>query len=274
MGAAGSVLDEESMAGPPVRNNNNQANINRPRPTGDLSHCPSFLVNLGFWAGNVIVLPDQFKLRISFESLDFVRTDDDTPLVQFPYQNIICWGSSPQNFQFKVFDFEKSDAQKRDSGMLISLRTNQGKAIEDATMSSVQKLMVDMGQAISKPEFQVLLTNLFDEGGHLKEDWMPIVDQFTSSGRKFLAKQGMELLHKIGSQAPFEKFELACLIFDRMVNKNSVQLLINTFDDPQDRDNLIHRLHLNKGDKRLVVNNCAMLPENVLSPPPLLPPAS
>ncbi len=66
----------------------------------------------------------------------------------------------------------------------------------------------------------------------------------------------------------FERFELACLIFERMINKNSVQLLVNTFEDPQERENLIHRLKLNK-DKKVVVADCAILPEAVMGSPKL-----
>ncbi len=260
MGAGGSVLDDEPYGGSPVKSSPAKPKKDTAKPAVDPTTYPTFAVSLSFWPGNRITLPDQFKLRISYESMDFIRPEGGTPLVQFPFQNIICWGSSPQNFQFKVFDLEKSEAEKRDSGILISLKTNQGKMIEEATMSTVQKLMADMTQAISKPEFQVLLTNLFDEKGQLVENWMAVLDQFTASGRKFLAKQGMELLLRIGPQAPFEKFDLACLIFERLINKNSVQLLINTFDDPQDRDNLIHRLKLDK-EKIVAVTDCAILPE-------------
>lgn len=67
----------------------------------------------------------------------------------------------------------------------------------------------------------------------------------------------MDLLLKIGSIAPFDKFELACLLYERIINKDSFQLLVNTFEDPIERDNLIHRLKL---DKELV-NTCIILPE-------------
>jgi hypothetical protein len=93
---------------------------------------------------------------------------------------------------------------------------------------------------------------------------MAIIDQFTSGGRLFLAKQGMELLLRIGPRAPFEKVELACLIYDRMVNKNSVQLLINTFKDQQERDNLIHRLKLDQPQDNNNNNH-----QNALSTSPL-----
>lgn len=259
MGAAGSILDDEKS--PPKNNIKQPSSLTPIQKIDGSSDYPCFSVSLAFWPGEHVNLPDPFLLRISYESLDFVRMSDQIPLVQFPFQNIICWGSSPQNFQFKVFDLEKSEIEKRDSGILISLRTNQGKKIEDATMSTVQKLMVDINsRAISKQEFAILLNSILDENDQLKEEWSTIIDQFTSSGRLFLAKQGMELLVRIGSQAPFEKFELACLIYERMINKNSIQLLINTFEDPQERENLIHRLKLNK-DKKVVTTECMILPE-------------
>lgn len=254
----------------PANNSNNSKGGVKSAPgnsqVSSSSLYPSFEVSLGFWPGNHIPLPEKFKLKISYESLDFVRYDTELPMIQFPFQNIICWGSSLQNFQFKIFDLEKSSHERRDTGILISLKTLQGRAIEEATMSNVQKLMVDINQrAITKEEFQQLLQTIFD-GETLKENWLTILNQFTLTGKLFLAKQGMELLQRVGEQAPFEKFDLACFIYERMINKNSVQLLINTFEDPQERDNLIHRLQLHKDKNQTVVSDCAILPEKPLAP--------
>ena len=80
---------------------------------------PTFSVALSGWAERPIDLPDLFKLRISYESLDFIRCNDEQPIIQFPFQNIICWGSSRHHFQFKVFDFQNQDPQKKESGILI-----------------------------------------------------------------------------------------------------------------------------------------------------------
>jgi hypothetical protein len=264
MGASGSVLgsnngpasheSEKSVSSHSV-NSNGAGSVRSKGSKIDLS---TFTVQLGFWPGRTVELPETFKLRISYESLDFVRLEDDAPLIQFPFQNIICWGSSRQNFQFKVFDFQNADPEKKDSGILISLKSTQGRLIEDATMSTVQKLMVDMKQrAISKEEFLALQETLFDENGQLVENWLQMINQFTSGGRLFVAKQGMELLIKIGALAPFEKFDLACLLYERIINKDSFQLLVNTFPDELERGNLIHRLKLNKE----IVNNCVILPE-------------
>mmetsp|Transcript_13453 Transcript_13453/g.22524 ORF Transcript_13453/g.22524 Transcript_13453/m.22524 type:complete len:365 (-) Transcript_13453:529-1623(-) len=259
MGAAGSVLEEKEDV---IRAVPSPGKKRQPGESAASGPHSSYTVALGFWPGRTIELPDLFKLRVSYESLDFLRSEDDSPLIQFPFQNIICWGSSRQNFQFKVFDFENTELDtKKDNGILISLKTTQGRLIEDSTMSMVQKLMVDINQrAISKQEFQALQNTIFDENQQLREgcDWLQTIDQFTTGGRLFLAKQGMELLIKIGDLAPFEKFDLACLLYERIINKNSFQLLVNTFQDEQDRDNLIHRLKLNKEG---VVKNCAILPE-------------
>ncbi|KAJ1419587.1 hypothetical protein B484DRAFT_135405 [Ochromonadaceae sp. CCMP2298] len=254
MGAGGSVLEQkdgEISATSTVSQTGSGKNASR-------GPFPTFTVALGFWPGRTIELPDYFKIRVSYESLDFLRSEDDTPLIQFPFQNIICWGSSRQNFQFKVFDFENADADNKETGILISLKTTQGRHIEEVTMGTVQKLMLDINaRAISKPEFQALQSTIFDENQQLREDWLQTIDQFTTGGRLFLAKQGMELLIKIGVLAPFEKFDLACLLYERIINKDSFQLLVNTFQDEQERDNLIHRLKLDKE----VVKNCAILPE-------------
>jgi len=259
MGAGASIAEDKGdhPASPSPQKRNNASSNQSTSQVGDRSY-PTFDVSLGFWPGNTVTLPDRFKLRIAYESLDFIRADDESPLIQFPFQNIICWGSSRQNFQFKVFNFEDVDPEKKDNGILISLKSSQGRLIEDTTMATVQRLMVDINQrAISKQEFAILQNNLFDENQNLREDWMTIINQFTTGGRCFLAKQGMELLIHIGNVAPFEKFDLACLLYERIINKDSFQLLVNTFPDEQERDNLIHRLKLDKD----MVKNCTILPE-------------
>ena len=273
MGAAGSILDDKdsdfSPANSPIKNNGKASSVaaaksiqNNNNNNTNKVDCPTFIVSLGFWPGKSVEIPDQFKLRISFESLDFLRMQDDTPIIQFPFQNIICWGSSRQNFQFKIFDFANTDSGKQDTGILISLKTTQGRKIEDATMGQVRKLMEDMNQrAISKQEFQTLLSTLFVDNNTLEENWLATIDQFSTGGRLFLAKQGMELLIKVGTLAPFEKFDLACLLYERIINKDSFQLLVSTFEDELERDNLIHRLKL---PKQMAVKNSAILPEKVM----------
>ena len=261
MGAGASVVEDKGgLIGTPVNSKKltkSPSKGNHKGPNTDAAY-PTFDVSLGFWPGRSVQLPDTFRLRVSYESLDFIRSENDEPLVQFPFQNIICWGSSRQNFQFKVFDFENTDPEKKDNGILISLKSTQGRLIEDATMSTVQKLMVDINlRAISKIEFAALQSTLFDENSQLREDWKTIINQFTTGGRLFLAKQGMELLIRVGNVAPFEKFDLACLLYEKIINKDSFQLLVNTFADELERDNLIHRLKLDKD----IVKTCAILPE-------------
>jgi hypothetical protein len=268
MGATGSVIEDENNS-PVVSSkltHNNSAKDENNHTSNE--SCPTYIVSLVAWPTELpkIAIPSTFKLKISYESLDFIRIDDCAPIIQFPFQNIICWGSTVQNFQFKVFHLGKKsdDIEEKDNGYLINLRTLEGKRIEDSTMETVQKLMVDINQrAISRQEFNILLDSIFEGEGeeHLKDDWMSIIDQFTATGRLFLAKQGMELLIKIGPLAPFEKFDLACLLYNRIINKNSFQLLVNTFDDEHERENLIHRLQLNKL-KKGVVSTCAILPES------------
>lgn len=257
MGAAGSVLDDEKQsASPGARGSPGKKPI-------VLEKSPEFTVHLHRWPNCPIPLPETFILRLSSESLDFVHTESGLPLVQFPFQNIICWGQSSRSFQFKIFDLTKTSSEERDNGVLIELRTTQGKLIADTTMATVRKLMETMDKsAISKEEYRSLLGNVFDFDGKLRDNWMETINQFTSGGRQFLAKQGMELIMRVGDQAPFEKVELACLIYERMANKSSFQLIINTFEDPVERDNLIHRVkNMTKQSGRPLVSNCSILPE-------------
>ena len=72
--------------------------------------------------------------------------------------------------------------------------------------------------------------------------------------------------------APFEKFDLACLLYDRILNKDSYQLIINVFPDATERENLIHRLKLNPADYAVNTNLLAQadpIPVHKIDPDPM-----
>jgi hypothetical protein len=81
----------------------------------------------------------------------------------------------------------------------------------------------------------------------------------------FLAKQGMELMQLVAPLAPFEKHDLAILLYNRILNKDSYQLIINVFPDKVDRDNLIHRLGL-KPEEHNYTSECDLLRSPAVSP--------
>lgn len=202
-------------------------------------------------------LPQKFILHINYESIDFLNTETKTAIMQFPFQNIICWGSNSKVFRFNVFDYENTGKED----ISIILNTAYGSMIEDVTMGTVRQLMDDMEKkSISKEEFQELTSMLIDDKTNtLKEGWMKKINQF-SSGRAFLAKQCMDLIAFIAPLAPFEKFDLACLLYTRVLSKDSFQLVVNSFEDEIERDNLLHRLGLDKEGSNNMVTNCKMLP--------------
>ena len=58
---------------------------------------------------------------------------------------------------------------------------------------------------------------------------------------------------------------MACLLYERVLNKDSYQLIINVFPDKEDRDNLIHRLKLKPSENQFVVD-CNLLISPTASP--------
>jgi hypothetical protein len=287
MGAGASVTGQDLDVGPvdKTKAGGRSSTIEEGKSTvevgkGLLAAVRFFTVSLHTWAKNSIPLPNSFQLRISLESLDFVTADAaKTPWVQFPFQNILCWGSSSKVFQFSIFDVENCMVGKSPDTIPIYLRTNEGKEIEKWIMENVRRLMADMEKphAVTKEEYRGLKSLLFqierssssndaeeehEDGSDpppspdaealrdacLRDDWFHVIDQF-STGRLFLAKQGMELMLIIGPHQPFEKFDLALLLYDRILNPESFQLIINTFEDEAERENLILRLAQDKKDK-------------------------
>lgn len=120
-------------------------------------------------------LPPKFTLHIGYESLDFVNTETKSPIIQFPFQNIICWGSNTTVFRFNVFDYENMGKED----ISIILKTTFGKQIEDTTMGTVRHLMVDMEtKTISKEEFSELLPMIIDvKNNTLRVRYLLIVKQ-------------------------------------------------------------------------------------------------
>lgn len=69
----------------------------------------------------------------------------------------------------------------------------------------------------------------------------------------------MEIVQIIGREDPFEKFEVACFLYDHLVHKESYQMVINCFEDQIDRDNLIHRLGINEKGQVVTTNSTNQL---------------
>jgi hypothetical protein len=71
----------------------------------------------------------------------------------------------------------------------------------------------------------------------------------------------------IGPLAPFEKLDLACMLYTRILTTESFQLVVNTFQDKEERENLIHRLGIKPSGSELeLVTDCRILPSHVTIP--------
>jgi hypothetical protein len=79
---------------------------------------------------------------------------------------------------------------------------------------------------------------------HLKGDWMKLLDEKLI--KPLSAFACLKIMRKIGDNAPFEKVELACLLYKKIMHKVSFQLVINSLVDKSDRENLLHRLTVNE----------------------------
>lgn len=103
-----------------------------------------------------LVIPEEFFIKLSYESLDLLNTTALAPIVQFPYQSIICWGSSPRIFQFNAFPTTLNSNKLKETIKII-VDTPQGKEIDGMTMAKIKALMADMeSTAVSKDEFITL----------------------------------------------------------------------------------------------------------------------
>ena len=119
----------------------------------------------------------------------------------------------------------------------VMFSTKQGKEIEAMTLSSVKSLMHDMDkQGVTKQDFKMLKGILQENKriGAPDEEWFSTVRQFAST-RHYTSHQGVELLQIMKEVNPFELIELACFLYDNLLNRDSFQMLLNVFDEEADR---------------------------------------
>ena len=86
---------------------------------------------------------------------------------------------------------------------------------------------------IDNPAFDALLTEVKHKG----------VAAVRTQSRAFTSHQAVQVLQSI--EHDFEKIETAAVIYDKLINKNSFQLVLNEFSNKADRENLCVRLHIN-----------------------------
>ena len=74
------------------------------------------------------------------------------------------------------------------------------------------------------------------------EGWRQVIE--SSTGDKLLSsKQAMDVMTTVALHCtPFEQTELACLLYSKILHRDAFQLVVNMFQDPRDRENLVHLL--------------------------------
>ncbi len=185
-------------------------------------------------------LPDtEIIIKIAKESLDLL-TVDQVPLLLFPFQNIISWGSNHKTFSLLISN-KDPDLDRKDYKLVLT--TSRGKEIEEILLKVVFHLMDDMKKAttVTKEEFTSVCKELFNEDNSLKEDFLTILKKFAVS-RSFIAKQAIDIMNLVSPHAPFERVECALFFYTNIINKDSFQLVLNTFEDETERENLLLRI--------------------------------
>lgn len=177
------------------------------------------------------------KIRLDPEALTLLDESGDM-IALFRYPKIMCWGHSPSTFQFRVL---------HDDGKLLTYATgtSHGSVICDELLSAVKALMSQMeSHKATVAGFEGLIDSVKET-----ESISPIA-QFTAM-HKLTADQAVELMSVVGELCPFEKMEVACTLYDALINRDSFQQVVNCFPVEVDRENLLHRLGIS-GDGSLL----------------------
>ena len=156
----------------------------------------------------------------------------------FPYYVIMCWGHSSTSFQFRLF---RQGSQVK----TIVVRTRQGVAIEKQIMIVVRGLMAKMEKhGTSKEEFAEfinILATLHEQ--EESQDTVQKVLQFCQV-HSLTINQAKSIMKRAYVPDPFDRIELASAIKPALINQDSFQMVLHTFENYNDRLNLCHRLKL------------------------------
>ena len=105
------------------------------------------------------------------------------------------------------------------------------------------------GAGIVASEFAQLCESLQEDG----EQALAAVRQAALS-RRFDVKQAVTVVRMIGDLSPFDKVEAAIIMYRALMNPSSFPLVLDTFPDPADRENLCHRLDIRLDESGKVVS--------------------
>jgi hypothetical protein len=185
--------------------------------------------------------PEKFILRLEPEAVVFTQEDATghrEAFQHFPYYVIMCWGHSMQSFQFRLF---RQGSQVK----TIVVKTRQGLAIEKQIMIVVRGLMAKMEKhGTSKEEFAEfvkILKSLADAQDSAES--VQKVLQFCQI-HSLTINQAKSIMKHTYVPDPFDRIEVASAIKPSLINPDSFQMVLHTFDNYNDRLNLCHRLKL------------------------------
>jgi hypothetical protein len=152
---------------------------------------------------------------------------------------------TPSTFQFRA-STDEDDA----SYVTYSVITEEGSALEESLLHSIEQLMATMSnRGVPDAPFAQLVNTLeaLAADGH-SDSAIGAVRQM-SLGREFDVKQAVTLVNVIGQLSPFDKVDAAVALFPTLMSTQSFAVILNTcFEDREDRNNIAHRLGITVSD--------------------------
>jgi len=187
--------------------------------------------------------PPLLALTLSHEALVLLDAESRALVAAFSFHRILCWGWSRAAFSWRAY----TDDAEADVAT-YTVRTGEGEAIEARVMHAVQSLILDMrARAVPDAAFAGLVNALHSLAAEGEGERALGAVRQMALGRAFDARQAVTLLQAAGAISPFDKLEAALALFPALLARQSFLLLLNEFDDAQDRANILHRLGLRVG---------------------------
>jgi hypothetical protein len=138
------------------------------------------------------------------------------------------------------------------------VETSAGVTIEGIVMNAVKALMTGMETCgVEEREFAAVMAtveSLADESGieGSGETAIQLIKSIAAVHR-FDIRQAVSLLSAVCRLSPFDGLEAAIVLYGALINRDSFPMLLQTFEDETDRENICHRLGIKVDDTGSIV---------------------
>lgn len=182
-------------------------------------------------------LPECLVLRLSPECIDVVYAPLQKLICNIIYTDIDSWTTGPKSF---LLNFKSPPL----ASLTFAMDHASSKQLASNILNAIVKLMSRMeNEGYAHKQFPAVLEKLVDSSSkQLKSGWAQIL----GTDKKLTAFQALDIYAKLNGESEFDRMDSICHLYSLLLNKSMFQLLVNALDVEGERDNVLHRLKLQR----------------------------